>query len=98
MSCQVSEKIKQRRYDEIMEIQKWISLDQNRKYLNKTYDCIIESYDEENDYYIGRGYMYAPDDIDGSIIIRSKNKLNLYESYNVYIDDVDFFDIYGKVE
>lgn len=98
MSCQVSEKIKQRRYDEIMEIQKWISLDQNRKYLNKTYECIIESYDEENDYYIGRGYMYAPDDIDGSIIIRSKNKLNLYESYNVYIDDVDFFDIYGKVE
>lgn len=98
MSGQVPEKIKQRRYDEIMEIQKWISLNQNRKYLNNTYECIIESYDEENDYYYGRGYMYAPDDIDGSVIIRSNKKLNLNEIYNVYIDDVDFFDIYGKVE
>ena len=41
--------------------------------------------------------MYAPDDIDGSIIIKSDKKLQLSKSYKVEIIDVDFFDIFGKV-
>lgn len=97
MSGQVPEKTKQRRLDEIMEIQKWISLNINKRYLNNVYDCIIESYDDVNDCYYGRGYMYAPDDIDGSIIIKSDKKLQLSKSYKVEIIDVDFFDIFGKV-
>lgn len=97
MSGQVPEKTKQRRLDEIMEIQKWISLNINKRYLNNVYDCIIESYDDVNDCYYGRGYMYAPDDIDGSIIIKSDKKLQLSKSYKVEIIDVDFFDMYAKV-
>lgn len=97
MSGQVPEKTKQRRLDEIMEIQKWISLNINKRYLNNVYNCIIESYDDVNDCYYGRGYMYAPDDIDGSIIIKSDKKLQLSKSYKVEIIDVDFFDIFGKV-
>ena len=80
-----------------MEMQKWISLNQNRRYLNNVYDCIVESYDEENDYYYGRGYMYAPDDIDGSIIIKSDKKLEISKVYKCLIDDVDFFDIFGTI-
>lgn len=97
MSCQVPEKTKQKRLDEIMEIQKWISLEQNKKYLNNTYDCIIESYDDENECYYARGYMYAPDDIDGTIIIKSNKKLELYKQYQCLINDVDFFDIFGSI-
>ena len=97
MSGQVPEKVKQRRLDEIMEIQKWISLNQNKRYLDNIYECIIESYDDVNDYYYARSYMYAPDDIDGSIIIKSDKKLKLYESYKVKINDVDFFDMFGEV-
>lgn len=97
MSCQVPEKTKQKRLDEIMEIQKWISLEQNKKYLNNTYDCIIESYDDENECYYARGYMYAPDDIDGTIIIKSDKKLELYKQYKCLINDVDFFDIFGSI-
>lgn len=97
MNNQVSEKVKQQRLDQIMEIQKWISLAQNKKYINNIYDCIIESYDEENECYYGRGYMYAPDDIDGSIIIKSDKKLELYCNYKCLINDVDFFDIYGTI-
>ena len=80
-----------------MEMQKWISLSQNKRYIDKVYDCIIESYDDVNDYYYARGYMYAPDDIDGSIIIKSSRKLELYKSYKCKIVDVDFFDIFGEV-
>lgn len=97
MNNQVPEALKEKRMSEIMEIQRWISLNQNKKYLNNIYDCIIESYDEENDNYYGRGYMYAPDDIDGTIIIKSNNKLDLYKTYKVKIVDVDFFDIFGEI-
>lgn len=97
MSCQVPSAMKQLRYDQLMETQKWISLKQNEKYLNKIYDCIIEEYDQENDQYIGRTYAYAPDDIDGAVIIQSDKKLEISEVYKVEIIDVDFYDIIGKI-
>ena len=97
MSGQVPEKLKQKRLDEIMEIQKWISLNQNKRYLDNIYECIIESYDEVNDCYYARGYMYAPDDIDGSIIIKSEKELEISKVYRCKIYDVDFFDIFGEI-
>lgn len=97
MSGQVPEKLKQKRLDEIMEIQKWISLNQNKRYLDNIYECIIESYDEVNDCYYARGYMYAPDDIDGSIIIKSEKELEISKVYKCKIYDVDFFDIFGEI-
>lgn len=97
MTHQVPQKVKEQRLNDIMEMQKWISLDQNKRYLNNTYDCIIESYDEENNYYVARGYMYAPDDIDGGILIRSDKELEIYKEYKVKITDIDFFDIFGEI-
>ena len=97
MNNQVPERIKQRRLDEIMEIQKWISLSINKRYIDNTYDCIIEGYDEENDYYNARGYMYAPDDIDGCILIKSDKPLEISKSYKCKIIDVDFFDMFGEI-
>lgn len=97
MSGQVPKKLKQKRLDEIMEIQKWISLNQNKRYLDNVYECIIESYDEVNDCYYARGYMYAPDDIDGSIIIKSEKELEISKVYRCKIYDVDFFDIFGEI-
>ncbi len=97
MTCQVSERIKQHRLEQLMEAQKWISYNENKKYINKTFKCVIESYDEENDQYLARGYMHAPDDIDGGIIIKSSKKLLISEFYNVKITDVDFYDIFGII-
>lgn len=98
MSCQVSSKVKQQRLDKVMDVQRWISLDQNKKYLNKTYDCIIESYDDETKQYYGRTYMFAPDDIDGGVIINAKKELEIGKIYPCYIYDVDFYDIYGRID
>ena len=85
MSCQVSSKIKQQRLDKLMDVQRWISLNQNKKYLNKTYDCVIESYDEETKKYYGRTYMFAPDDIDGGVIIDTNKKLEIGKISMLYI-------------
>ena len=97
MNHQVPQKIKEKRLDEIMELQKWISLKQNKKYLNRIYDVVIESYDYDNYCYVGRGYMYAPDDIDGSIMIRADRELEISKQYKCKIIDVDFFDMYAEV-
>ncbi len=97
MNCQVSERIKQQRLEKLMDAQKWISYSENKKYLNKTFKCVIEAYDVDNDQYLARGYMHAPDDIDGGIIIKSSKKLEISEFYNVKITDVDFYDIFGTI-
>lgn len=97
MTMQVPKKVKEKRLDEIMEIQKWISYNNNKKYLNNIYDCIVESFDKDNNQYYGRGYMQAPDDIDGEIIIKTNKHLEISKKYKVKIIDTDFFDIYGEV-
>lgn len=97
MNMQVPQKVKEKRIDEVMEVQKWISYNQNKKYLNKVYDCIVESFDSENNQYYGRGYMHAPDDIDGEIIIKTFKDLIISKKYKVKIIDTDFFDIYGEI-
>ena len=80
-----------------MKRQEKISLEYNKSLIGKTYNCIIDDYDFDKFAYVGRNYMYAPDDIDGSIIIKSSKKLELYKSYKCKIVDVDFFDIFGEV-
>lgn len=99
MNNQVSERIKKDRYDALMEVQKWVSLSLNKEHIGKVYPCIIESYDEENEFYLGRNYMYAPDDIDGAIIVAkdSKQDLIIGEVYNVLITEVDFYDMKGQI-
>lgn len=97
MNNQVPEKVKNERLSEIMEIQRFISLEQNKKFLNNKYECVIESYDEETNKFYGRSYAFAPDDIDGEIIIDYDEEIELGKFYDVLIYDVDFYDIFGKV-
>lgn len=97
MNNQVSEKVKNERLSEIMEIQRFISLEQNKKFLNNKYECVIESYDEETNKFYGRSYAFAPDDIDGEVIIDYDDEIEVGKFYDVLIYDVDFYDIFGKV-
>lgn len=97
MSGQVPSAIKQKRYDELMETQKWISLKQNERYLNKVYKCVIEEKTGDHEY-VGRTYAYAPDDIDGAVMINCSEELKLNEFYDVLITDVDFYDIIGVIK
>ena len=80
-----------------MEVQKYISLNLNSERIGMTTPCIIEAYDEESNTYYGRNYMYAPDDIDGAIIINSDRKLEIGEVVNIEIYEADFYDLYANV-
>lgn len=96
-TMQVPEKIKKNRLNILMDKQRWISLSLNKQMINRVYDCIIESYDSELDKYYGRTYAFAPDDIDGEVIISNDGKEhNIGEMIKVKITDVDFYDLFGE--
>lgn len=96
-TMQVPEKIKKNRLNILMDKQRWISLALNKKMINRVYDCIIESYDSELDKYYGRTYAFAPDDIDGEVIISNDGKKHVIgEMVKVKITDVDFYDLFGE--
>ena len=97
MSNQVSKKIKNQRLSEILDTQKWVSLSKNREMIGKEYDCIIERYDEETNKFYGRTYAFAPDDIDGSVIIDFSEDIIIGDINKVYVYDADFYDLFAKI-
>ena len=96
MTCQVPEKVKKQRLNTLMDKQRWISLSLNNQYVGTQTKCIIESYDEDTNKFYARNYVFAPDDIDGMIII--DNNMNYDKSIistiqDIKITEADFYDL-----
>ncbi len=90
----VSADEKERRMEEIMNIQQNISLQYNQKLVGQTIKVII---DEETDgVYIGRTEFDSPE-VDNSVIVQSDKKLKIGNFYNVKITNADYFDIEGEI-
>ena len=98
MNMQVSKKIKNERLSEVLELQRWISLNQNKKHVGKSYECIIEKYDEETNKFYGRSYAFAPDDIDGAVIVDFDENIILGDINLVEVYDADFYDLFAKLK
>lgn len=96
MDNEVDEKTMIYRYNKIMEEQQIISNEINQSYINKVLEVLIESYDAKNNIYRGRGKGFAPDDVDGSIIVRSSEKLNIGDFYDINIVDATSYDLIGE--
>lgn len=96
----VKENIKQERKEKIMEIQSDISFQNNRKYLNRKVESLIEGNLKQNPQLIvGRGCFQAPE-VDGVIFIQSNKDKHISEVANtiqkVEITNVDIYDLYAK--
>ena len=78
MPGQVTERVKKRRRNDIMEIQQQISIDSNIKRLNREYDCIVEGIAEDGIFYYGRTYAETPD-VDGLVYFTALNQLKQVE-------------------
>ena len=94
---QIDEETKQQRYENIMEIQAQISLENNKKRVGQTFKGIIIDYDEEHDDYLFRCAWNAPDDIDGNIYIKSEEPLEEGKEISVVIEDYDTYNLYGRI-
>jgi ribosomal protein S12 methylthiotransferase len=93
LSGHVSEDVAKKRYDAIMSRQATISLENNRKYLGKTIQILVEEMPEEN-VYIGRAAFQAPE-VDGVTFVEAKD-LSLGSFINVRITDTLEYDLMGK--
>lgn len=97
MKKQISAKVKKKRQEELMLIQSEISLEINKKRLNKVYNTIVEGISKDGIFYFGRSYGEAPD-IDGKIYFTSKQPLSAGDFVDVMVFDIDEYDLIGAAQ
>lgn len=92
----IEPEVKQKRSDQIMEIQKQISEDKMMNKVGNIYEVLIEEYAGENTY-VGRSYMDSPE-IDGVVYVSSEEELDLDQFVRVEIKEFLEYDLIGDVE
>src|SRR6185436_9118776 len=85
---------KERRAQEIMEVQQEISFELNQQKVNKVYKVIIDK--KEAGRYLGRTEFDSVE-VDNEVIIHSDKKLSIGEFYNVRITKAFDYDLEGEV-
>lgn len=92
-SDDIPDAVKQKRLDEIMDLQRTISAEQNEAKIGKTFNVIIDK--EENDFYIGRTEYDSPE-VDPEVLIEKTKILKIGAFYPVKITNFDDYDLYGE--
>lgn len=87
-------KVKKRRTEKIMEIQREISREVNDSMIGKTMRVLIDR--KEEDYYIGRTEYDSPE-VDPEVLIPSDKLLKIGEFYDVKITGAYDYDLTGEV-
>ncbi|MBI9034743.1 MAG: 30S ribosomal protein S12 methylthiotransferase RimO [Bacteroidales bacterium] len=91
----VPEDVKQRRSEEIMEIQQQISLEKNEAKIGKTMKVVIDR--EEGDYYVGRTEFDSPE-VDNEVLISINGMdIELGGFYNVKITSASEYDLEAEI-
>ena len=89
----VPEELKQKRLNEIMEIQSKIAFKNNERLVGKVFKCLIDRKEGTN--FIGRTFMDSPD-VDNEVVIDAKKfYVKLGEFVNIKIIGADNFDLAG---
>lgn len=92
---QIAAKIKHQRYKKLMELQKEISLNNNKKYINTTLQCIVEGYSDDG-LIILRSEHDAPE-VDGLVYATSNSEVVPGDIEKVIIKDADEYDLFGEI-
>ncbi|OFZ19362.1 MAG: ribosomal protein S12 methylthiotransferase RimO [Bdellovibrionales bacterium RBG_16_40_8] len=96
MQDQLPDKVKEKRYNKIMSLQKKISRKKHQAYIGRTLPVIIEGYSEETKLLLsGRMSQQAPD-IDGQVYI-NEGVGNVGSFVNVKITHSHDYDLVGKI-
>ena len=89
----VPEELKQKRLNEIMEIQSKIAFNNNEKLVGKVFKCLIDRKEGTN--FIGRTFMDSPD-VDNEVVIDAKKfYVKLGEFVSVRIIGANNYDLVG---
>jgi ribosomal protein S12 methylthiotransferase len=90
---QITEKIKQERFDAVMQLQQDISREHNAHFQGKDVEVMIDS--EERGLYLGRTQYDAPE-VDGMVYVHSKKPLTLGTFVKTRITDTLEYDLVGE--
>lgn len=96
MKGQVPAAEKRRRVKNMYAIQRGISLEKMRSYAGKKLRVLCDGISEENGCFTGRAYFSAPD-IDGEVLFNA-HKAEQGKFYDIYIEDFDEYNLYGRTE
>ncbi|AEE91432.1 Ribosomal protein S12 methylthiotransferase RimO [Tepidanaerobacter acetatoxydans Re1] len=95
---QISEKIKQKRYNKLMKVQNSISKIKNQRFKGKILNVLIEGYDQANQIFIGRSENDAPF-VDGIVkVLCGNGNCELGQIYPVKILETYEYDLLGKLQ
>lgn len=94
---QIDEEVKEQRRDEIMTLQQEISFEHAQELVGKVIRVMVEGYLYEDNIYVGRSYMDAPN-VDGCVFINSQEELMTGEFVYVKIIQGREYDVIGEVE
>lgn len=96
MDEQVEEETKEKRRDEIMELQQEISYEKNQAMVGQVVPVLVEGYLFEDDIYVGRSEKDAPK-VDGCVFVRSPEEIVSGTFVNVLITEANEYDLIGDV-
>ena len=97
MDNQIEEYIKETYKDEIMSVSEKVIMKKNKSRIGKRLTCIVEGKVPDEDTYIARSYMDAPD-IDGYVFVECDHELLTGEFINVRITGAYEYDLLGELE
>jgi ribosomal protein S12 methylthiotransferase len=89
----IPENVKEERRNILMEAQMEISLERNKNFVGKELKVIVDEKMENK--YIARTQWDAPE-VDNSVIITSKKRINIGDFINVKINSADAYDLFAK--
>ncbi|NLN34357.1 MAG: 30S ribosomal protein S12 methylthiotransferase RimO [Flavobacteriaceae bacterium] len=91
----VPAEVKQRRVDEIMEVQSQISWELNQEKIGKQFKVLIDR--KEGNYFVGRTEFDSPD-VDNEVLIPAEDVyLSIGEFVHVEVESAEEFDLFGKL-
>lgn len=94
---QIEDSEKEFRRDAVLNMQSPISLELNHQRIGKSYEVLIEGFDEHSGHYYGRSYAEAPE-VDGKIFVVSKDPLTTGKYYRVKITNAYHYDCIGELD
>lgn len=93
---QIPYSIKRARVKRLYEIQRKISADKLKGYIGQAVRVLCDGIDYDRGCFVGRAYFQAPD-IDGKVYFNASEAVQ-GEYYEVFIDDCDSYDLFGRTE
>lgn len=97
---QIDEQTKERRLKKLFDVQKELSLENNKQRMGEEYEVIVEGISDDEEYFVCRSMFEAPD-VDGRIFIKideeSASKVIVGEYAKVKIIDYNDYDLFAQV-